>query len=221
VTLDLRATLRLDARFTLDATLTAGPGVTWILGPSGAGKTTLLRVVAGLARPDAGHIRFGATTWFAEGTWLPPEARTVGFVPQSLGLFPHLGVRANIAYGAGPTGERAVLAAAARFRASHLLERRPATLSGGEAQRVAIARAVARRPTVLLLDEPFSALDEELAGDLAREIADYASEAGVVTLCVSHRRGAHEGLPGPRWVMRAGLLQTSAPAGPSPPAAPP
>ncbi len=208
--LDLHAVLRRDARFSLDVRLRAEPGVTWLLGPSGAGKTTLLRVVAGLERPDSGHLRVGDATWFGGDREVPVEARRVGFVPQSMALFPHMTARANIAFGADPTDPLAAERAAHRFRTTAFLDRMPRTLSGGEAQRVAIARAVARRPAVLLLDEPFSALDEELAGELAQEVVQYTEEEGIVTLCASHRHGVHAALPGARWIVRAGTLSALA-----------
>ncbi len=208
--LDVHAVLRRDARFALDVRLRAEPGITWLLGPSGAGKTTLLRVVAGLERPDGGHVRVGDVAWFDGQRALPVEARRVGFVPQSMALFPHLTARANIAFGVDPADPAAMLRAAQRFRVEAFLDRMPRTLSGGEAQRVAIARAVARRPAVLLLDEPFSALDEELAVELAGEVLRYTEEEGIVTICASHRHGVHAALPGARWVMRSGVARALA-----------
>lgn len=205
--LDLHAVLRRDARFCLDVRLRAEPGITWLLGPSGAGKTTLLRVVAGLERPDSGHLRVGEITWQEGARALPVEARRVGFVPQSLALFPHMTARANIAFGADPADPTAALRAAERFHVGAFLDRMPGTLSGGEAQRVAIARAVARRPAVLLLDEPFSALDEELATELAQQVLRYTEEEGIVTLCASHRHGVHAALPGARWILQGGTLR--------------
>ncbi|KRE62525.1 ABC transporter ATP-binding protein [Nostocoides sp. Soil756] len=150
-----------------DIDLTVASGTTTaVLGPSGCGKTTLLRVVAGFMRPDTGTVRLGDEVVAGPGTWVPPERRGFGYVAQEGNLFPHLDVAANISYGL-PRAERR-----ARGRVAELLEvvglpadlagRRPDQLSGGQQQRVALARSLARRPGIVLLDEPFSALDPEL-----------------------------------------------------------
>jgi molybdate transport system ATP-binding protein len=137
-----------------------------LLGPSGAGKTTTLRIVAGLERPDSGEVRLDDRILFSSTRKidLPPRERRCGFVFQELALFPHLDVLANIRYGmrarshdAGRRLERLL----ETFGIGHLSGRYPAELSGGEKQRVAIARALTSEPDVLLLDEPFSALDQE------------------------------------------------------------
>ena len=113
-----------------------------LVGPSGAGKSTVLRVVAGLLEPARGGVSLDGVSW----TGVPPERRRVGFVFQDYALFPHLSVRANVAY-AGPVGDLLD-----RFGIAHLADARPPKLSGGERQRVALARALARGPEVLLLD---------------------------------------------------------------------
>ncbi|HEU5144348.1 MAG TPA: ABC transporter ATP-binding protein [Dermatophilaceae bacterium] len=149
----------------IDLTVPSGT-TTAVLGPSGCGKSTLLRVIAGFLRPDAGAVRLGGEVVAGPGQWVSPERRGFGYVAQEGNLFPHLDVAANIVYGL-PRRERR-----ARVRVDELLElvglsgdyasRRPDQLSGGQQQRVALARALARRPRIVLLDEPFSALDPEL-----------------------------------------------------------
>jgi ABC-type sulfate/molybdate transport systems ATPase subunit len=173
------------------------PGISVLFGASGAGKTSLLCAIAGLLRPDAGHIALGSQVLFdhVRGVNLPPERRRVGLVFQSLSLFPHLTARQNVAFGApGPARARRDVAERwlARMRVAHVAERKPGTLSGGEAQRVALARALAAAPRVLLLDEPFSALDEELRAALAADVASIVAELGLMCLLVTHDRA--EGL---------------------------
>jgi molybdate transport system ATP-binding protein len=186
---DLEASVRLavgDLRLEVDLAIAAGETVA-LLGPNGAGKSTLLRAIAGLTAIDAGAIRIGgvAVDDPAAGIFLPPERRSVGVVFQDLLLFPHLSALENVAFGLRARGarrdeagrdarawlERLGLAA----RASSL----PSQLSGGEAQRVALARALAIEPAVLLLDEPLSALDASIRGELRRELRrDLARHAG-------------------------------------------
>ncbi|NMD54068.1 MULTISPECIES: sulfate/molybdate ABC transporter ATP-binding protein [Tsukamurella] len=136
-----------------------------LLGPNGTGKSTVASAVAGLVRPDAGHIRVAGRTVYDGGTWVPAHRRRVALLSQTARLFPHLRVRANVAFAPRSAGadRRAAAAAAdhwlAAVGADHLADRRPTELSGGQAQRVALARALAAEPQVLLLDEPLSALD--------------------------------------------------------------
>ena len=142
--------------FRLQATADLGGGVTGLLGPNGSGKSTLLHALAGLV-PATGWARVGDHVLQDGSGWRPPEAREVGLVFQDLRLFPHLSVRRNLAYGARiDTSELVEL-----LGLGALLDRMPGALSGGERQRVALARALVTRPRVLLLDEPFSALDLE------------------------------------------------------------
>ncbi|MGI8627273.1 MAG: ABC transporter ATP-binding protein [Geodermatophilaceae bacterium] len=159
-----------------------------VLGPSGCGKTTLLRVIAGFEIPDAGEIRIGGQTVASRTVRIPPERRTIGFVPQEGALFPHLSVHGNVAYGLGRSRERA-----ARVREvlelvglAHLGERMPHELSGGQQQRVAVARALAPRPALVLLDEPFSSLDAGLRGEV-RDVVRAALRAdGATAVLVTH-----------------------------------
>ncbi len=184
--LDLAHALR---PFRVELTLALGAEVVALAGPSGAGKTTVLRCVAGLTRPDAGAIRCGGATWLdrATGVDLPPERRSVGYVPQHHGLFGHLTVAQNVAFGGGTREEVAGLLE--RFGIAGLAGERPGELSGGERQRVALARALARRPDVLLLDEPLAALDAHTRRVVRDELADELRALGLPTLLVTHDAG--------------------------------
>ena len=124
----------------------AGEGATVLFGPSGVGKTSVLDMVAGLLRPDRGHVRVGGLTLFGDGVNVPPEKRGAGYVFQEPRLFPHMRVRANLLYGA--RGDTRLAAIAAMLDIAHLLDRWPRTLSGGEARRVAIGRALLSEPRV-------------------------------------------------------------------------
>ena len=159
-----------------------------LLGPSGCGKTTLLRLIAGLERPDAGSVTVGTTTMAAPGVWVPPEKRQVGMVFQDWALFPHLSVGRNVGYGL-PRGERdgpRVAEALDMVGLADLADRMPETLSGGQKQRVALARAIAPRPTVLLLDEPFSNLDSALRVGVRTEVHRLLVELGITSIFVTH-----------------------------------
>jgi molybdate transport system ATP-binding protein len=184
-----------DRQFTLTARFKAAPGITIIFGPSGSGKSTLLAAVAGLLTPQSGHVKLGDEVWFdaAAGVSQPVERRGLAFVFQSLALFPHMTALDNVDYGIDrrvPRAQRRERAREmlARMRVSHLAERRPRTFSGGEAQRVALARAFARAPRLVLLDEPFSALDRELRRDFVDDVRAYIAEAGIGLLHVTHHR---------------------------------
>ena len=169
--------------FTLDVDVRFARGVTVLAGPSGAGKSTLLRIVAGLVRPDAGHVAIDGRVLHGDGA-APAFRRDVAYVFQEYALFPHLDVLDNVAYGLAARG---VARAARRATASAWLERlgiaalaraRPRDLSGGERQRVALARALAWTPRALLLDEPFAALDDATRAARARRSARDARGAG-------------------------------------------
>jgi ABC-type sulfate/molybdate transport systems ATPase subunit len=152
-----------------------------LVGPSGAGKTSVLRSIAGLARAR-GRIALDGETWLGDGVDRRPEERRVGFVFQDYALFPHRSVRANVAYG----GRERVGELLERFRISHLADARPAELSGGERQRVALARALARKPAVLLLDEPLAALDAHTKERVRSELHELLRELALPTLLVTH-----------------------------------
>jgi molybdate transport system ATP-binding protein len=168
--------------------------VTVLFGPSGCGKTTALRCLAGLERPDEGQIEFGGEVWFDAG-WrvcLPPQLRDVGFLFQEYALFPHLSVTGNVAYGLRdlPRAERRRLVGEVldRFGLSGLGDRYPGQLSGGQQQRVALARVLVRRPRLLLLDEPLSALDEPTREEVRHELRRLLVGSGVPVVLVTHDR---------------------------------
>ena len=175
-----------------------GAGVTALIGPSGVGKTSVLHMIAGLLRPEAGHVRVGGETLFDAFAQIdvPTRMRRAGYVFQDARLFPHLNVRANLLYGA--------LGVPARFAEwvalldlEPLLMRWPRHLSGGETRRVAIGRALLSDPHFLLLDEPLASLDRARREDVTRAIERVRDEAGLPILLVTHdtdeaaRLGAH------------------------------
>ena len=198
----MTASLHVDVRvtrgrggFALDAAFEAPPGVTILFGRSGAGKSTLLAAIAGLVRVASGRITLGDEVWLdaERRVSLPPESRRLAFVFQSLALFPHLTAEENVTYGMDPSldaRERARRARSTleRLRAGHLAGRLPSTYSGGEAQRVALARAFARSPSLVLLDEPLSSLDEDLRAELAAHVRAFVAELGVPAIYVTHGR---------------------------------
>lgn len=189
MSLDVRAVVepgRLDVRFSLREGETLA-----VLGPNGAGKSTLLDVLSGLVRPDSGHVGLGDSILVSAGSderdiWVAPHARGVALLAQEALLFPHLSVRDNVAFGPRSAG---IHRAGARVIAERWLERvdatgladmRPSRLSGGQAQRVAVARALATEPRLLLLDEPFGALDAGVAPAMRRLLAEVLAERTVV-----------------------------------------
>ena len=159
-----------------------------LFGQSGAGKTTLLRMIAGLTKPDSGRIAVAGETWFDSAKKIdrPPQKRRAGFVFQDYALFPNMSVRENIAF-ALPRSERAVADELLEMTGlAQLKDRKPDTLSGGQKQRVALARALALKPKILLLDEPLSALDHAMRGQLQEELLTLQSRYKPATLLVSH-----------------------------------
>lgn len=188
---DLDVSKRLgDAEIALR--LEAGEGVTVLFGPSGAGKTSVLHMVAGLLRPDQGHIRVGGVELFGDAIDVPPERRRAGYVFQEARLFPHLKVAANLRYGAGRTA--AIEDVVRLLDIGHLLARWPRTLSGGEAKRVAIGRALLSDPAFLLLDEPTASLDRVRAAEVERAILDIRDRLKLPILMVTHDRAEAERL---------------------------
>ncbi|HEY9898521.1 MAG TPA: ABC transporter ATP-binding protein [Pantanalinema sp.] len=172
--------------FELAFELGLSAGITALMGPSGSGKTTAIRCLAGLARPEAGAIRWGDEVWLdaARGVFVPVEKRRIGFVFKDFALFPHMTVWENIRYGARGRGRGRDLLE--MLRISHLADRRPAELSAGQQQRVAIARAIASEPRLLLMDEPFSSLDPPLKRHLLAEVSELVRRTGIPTLVVTH-----------------------------------
>lgn len=187
--LDVR--LRQDAPIPLDAALSCRAGeMLALIGPSGSGKTTILRAIAGLTRVGDGEIRCGDAVWLDGRRSLSPQQRRVGFVFQDYGLFPHMSARENVMAALGHLARagRAARADAllATVHLAGLEARRPAQLSGGQRQRVALARALAREPNVLLLDEPFSAVDQMTRQRLQRELATLRRTVSVPIVLVTH-----------------------------------
>ena len=161
-----------------------------LLGSSGCGKTSLLRLIAGLERPDRGTISIGGDVVSTRRKTVPPHKRDVGFLFQDFALFPHLTVAENIGYGLGHLDRKQARARVAellgQIRLTQHAEKYPHMLSGGEQQRVALARARAPRPRLLLLDEPFSALDTSLREQLREETIQILKDRGVTTILVTH-----------------------------------
>jgi iron(III) transport system ATP-binding protein len=168
--------------------------VTAILGPSGQGKTTLLRLIAGFDQPDAGRILIDSQVVSDTQTVVAPEHRGIGYVPQDGALFPHLSVERNIAFGisAGKfkrsrrDQSRRIEELVALVGLEGLSDRRPGEISGGQRQRVALARALAPNPRLVLLDEPFSALDASMRHDISQEVIAILRRAGTTTVMVTH-----------------------------------
>ncbi|WP_319466307.1 ATP-binding cassette domain-containing protein [uncultured Pseudodesulfovibrio sp.] len=160
--------------------------LTAIVGPSGAGKTTLVRTIAGLEHPDRGTIALGDTLWTDTNTnhCVPTHKRKIGLVFQDYTLFPHMTVRQNITFGAQKPDTADSLMRA--FEISHLKNKRPDTISGGERQRTAFCQALAREPDLLLLDEPFSALDVATRKYLCSLLAEMKKDLGIPILHVTH-----------------------------------
>lgn len=184
-----------------------------ILGPSGVGKTTVLRCIAGFERPDSGSITIDGTVVASTNEWVEPAYRRVGIVPQDGALFSHMTVEANIA--AGLTGMSAaqkrarVAELVALLRLDGLNKRFPIELSGGQQQRVAVARAVAPSPRILLLDEPFSALDAELRTQLRTDVRALLKAESITALLVTHDQEEALSLSDRVAVMRDGTIVQS------------
>ncbi|HUH00998.1 MAG TPA: ABC transporter ATP-binding protein [Kofleriaceae bacterium] len=198
-TLRCKARLQRSGRgqqFRLDVDLEFPPGISILFGPSGSGKSTTLQAIAGLQRPAEGYIALGNEAWFDSKRKLDRAVhkRHVAYVFQSLALFPHMSAARNVAYGLDRSLDRAARRTMAqqsldRLGVGHLADRRPTTFSGGEAQRVALARALAMKPRVILLDEPFSALDRDLRVQLAGLVRTLVDELEVPLIQVTHNHG--------------------------------
>ena len=181
-----------------------------ILGASGSGKTTLLRSIAGYLRPTSGTITVAGDVVSGPHTWVPPEKRHIGVVPQEGALFPHLDVAGNIAFGLARDKKQA------RARVDEMLEMvdlrglgdaRPHELSGGQQQRVALARALAPEPALVLLDEPFSSLDAALRSEVRTQVRELLRDIGTTTIVVTHDQEEALSLADRVAVMADGRLQ--------------
>ncbi|OLS50342.1 Fe3+/spermidine/putrescine ABC transporter ATP-binding protein [Rhodovulum sulfidophilum] len=197
-------------------TLQVLPGqVTCLLGPSGCGKSTTLRIIAGVDRQDAGEIRIDGQLVCDTVFRLPPERRSVGLMFQDFALFPHLSVAENVAFGlTGPKAARRarVEALLDRVALGRFIDAFPHELSGGEQQRVALARALAPRPKIMLMDEPFSGLDNRLRDEIRDETLQVLKEEGAAVLLVTHEPDEAMRMADEIALMRGGrIVQQGAP----------
>jgi iron(III) transport system ATP-binding protein len=197
--------------------LDIAPGeVVCLLGPSGCGKTTLLRVAAGIEKPSAGRVLMNELEVAGPDRFMPPERRSIGLMFQDFALFPHLSILANVAFGLKPLGKeearRQALAALGRVGLARYADDYPHILSGGEQQRVALARAIAPRPSVLLMDEPFSGLDVQLRESMQEETLALLRETRTTCIIVTHHPEEAMRLADRIAVMREGKLVQQGPA---------
>ena len=206
-----KALLEMDFRVRLgirelEVSLTSESPAVAVFGPSGGGKTTLLRVLAGVERRARGVVRVRDQTWLdtEQSVFFPPWERGVGWVPQEHLLFPHLRVRENLSFPGGTRNQ--VEEVAELLMVDHLLDRRPRGLSGGEQQRVALGRALLADPKILLLDEPFSALDRPLRNHVASRIRDHVRKKNLLLLLVSHDEADAVALAQEHWLLSGGQL---------------
>ena len=183
---------------------------TAIVGPSGSGKTTLLRIIAGFEVPDAGRVSLGGQLLADGGAAIPAHKRGIGFVPQDGALFPHLTVADNVGFALprGMPGRDQRIAELMDMVSldTAMLKRRPHEISGGQQQRVALARALAQSPRLMLLDEPFSALDTGLRASTRKAVAQLLSSAGITSILVTHDQAEALSFADQVAVMRAGQL---------------
>ncbi len=197
-----------------DVSLTVMPGqVTCLLGPSGCGKSTTLRIIAGVENQDAGAIYVDGKLVCDAGFTLPPEQRNIGLMFQDFALFPHLTVAQNVAFGlAGRKITDRVHDLLAKVGMSAYFDDYPHQLSGGEQQRVALARALAPRPRIMLMDEPFSGLDDRLRDDIRDETLEVLKSEGTAVLLVTHEPGEAMRMADEIALMRKGkIVQRGAP----------
>ncbi len=198
----------------IDLSVPAGSR-TAIVGPSGSGKTTLLRIIAGFEVPDAGVVALGGKRLADGPQAVPAHQRGIGFVPQDGALFPHLTVADNVGFGlprnAPRRAERITELMDMVSLDAAMLKRRPHELSGGQQQRVALARALAQRPALMLLDEPFSALDTGLRASTRKAVASLLGHAGITTILVTHDQAEALSFADQVAVMRAGQLVQAGP----------
>jgi molybdate transport system ATP-binding protein len=203
-------------RFDLQLEFQSEVPVLALFGPSGSGKSLSLQLMAGLRRPDAGRLRVDGRTLFdaAQGVDLPARERRLGYVFQDYALFPHLSVQANIGFGLGPWWRPRLRGADARqvgelldrFELTELADARISELSGGQRQRVAIARAIAARPALLLLDEPFAALDTGLRRELREQLKVWRALWRIPMVLISHDPEDVLALADRALVMQAGRI---------------
>ena len=191
IEIDIRKLLKSSAgEMLLDVKVELEEGkLTTIYGVSGAGKSTLLMLLAGLLKPEEGHITVGSKLWSdtSKKIFLAPQKRNIGLVFQEYALFPNMTVRENLLFGVGKSKSTAIVDQLVEIiDLGQLQNRKPNTLSGGQKQRVALARALVRKPNMLLLDEPLSALDHEMRVKLQSYILEVHREFNLTTLLISH-----------------------------------
>ena len=208
-----------EGAFQLDVDLRVAEGGEFValFGPSGAGKTTLLRCLAGLEQPEQGRLVVNGVVWFdsATHTNLLPQQRRVGYMFQDYALFPNMTVRGNLEFALRKGADKKRVDVLLDLMAlGELQHRKPLTLSGGQKQRVALARALVSEPDLLLLDEPFSALDEKIRSRLHDEVLRLQRQFGLTAVIVSHDVGEVYKLSSRVMVMEAGeLIRQGSPAG--------
>lgn len=205
-----------DRRFELDLSLVSASQRIVLYGPSGAGKSLTLKAIAGLMRPDSGHIRLNGRTLFDSSADidLPVQGRNVAYLFQDYALFPHLSVAQNIGFGLArgcfnlrrPAQHPAVAKWLRAFELDDIAHSRPAQISGGQRQRVALARALVAEPDILLLDEPFSALDLSLRERMRAELAELQAHLQVPMLLITHDPADVEALGQTVFELRDGRL---------------
>ncbi|MEK7880921.1 MAG: ATP-binding cassette domain-containing protein [Deltaproteobacteria bacterium] len=187
ILIDFRKKLK---TFDMDVSLRLGREITVLTGPNGSGKSTLLRVVAGLVKPDSGVIAVNGVTYFDEKTNLPPEERKTGYIPHGNSLFPWLTVEENVLFGLTKAlalqEEQWIQELYSKLDMAHLKKRYPGTLSGGEAQKALLGRALVRRPKILLLDEPLSAVDMAARPRIRLFIKEVQKDWGIPVIMVTH-----------------------------------
>lgn len=204
--LDLDFRVPLDGQ-TLEVRLETASRTVAVFGPSGGGKSTLLRTLAGVDRRARGLVKVRGEVWMdsSSAVFRPPWERSVGWVPQEYLLFPHLSVLDNLTF-AGAAAEEAIRVGGL-LMVSHLVDRKPRGLSGGEQQRVALGRALLANPRILLLDEPFSALDRPLRNHVAAQLRDFVRETDTLLVLVSHDEADAVALAQEHWLLSHGRLE--------------
>ena len=193
------------------------PGITALFGPSGAGKSTLDKMIAGLCAPERGRVAFEDKAFFdsAKGVDLPPERRGVGFLFQEHRLFPHMSVYKNLSFARAAGGRRpccGVEEISKVFGITPLLDRKPASLSGGESQRAALARAILAAENFIIMDEPLSSLDDALKDDLLGYIEKIPPLFGFPIIYISHSKDEVLRLAEEAVIIKEGRVEKSGPA---------
>ena len=201
-------------QFSLDVQLASQAERLALVGASGSGKSLTMQLLCGLLKPDGGHIRIGGETWFDAHTDLPVQARDAGLMVQDYTLLPHLSVAQKSGFGlqagwlnAGKKPREAVQQWLDTLQLTHVAHQRPGQISGGQKQRTALARALITAPKILLLDEPFSALDISLRRHTRTELAALQRQSGVPMILITHDMADAEALADALWHLDKGRVQ--------------